>query len=413
MRLALLVVASGSFMLPADAGAQPVSILWPSGRVALRDDPYVPPGDLPASPEALSLARANGSTSPVAEPARASRSPARRRAPVPQSARAAITELMRRRMISSAAYRIDIETINTALGALHRLRGRRASELGAVLRTLHEIAVRGQLTASRLPALILTVDRNRRWWTAGPLLSRGQRVEFGGSELVWEYYAGQGIELQELGSFGKADGLFTAGQRARGRFAHLLAELVSVASRRAGGMAWEYYFRFESGSAPWTSAMSQGTALEALTRAFRAFGNRAYLTMARRALPVLSAAVPEGTSVMTPRGRRFVLYSFAPGEKVLNGFLQTLIGLYDYARASGDQQAWRLFAAGDREARSEVPHYDTGRWSLYEPGQPDSVDYHVLVTGFLHGLCDRLHARVYCVTAGHFEAYLRQRLRRR
>ena len=68
----------------------------------------------------------------------------------------------------------------------------------------------GALTAGRLPALFMTVERNRRRWTIGPLPSSGQRVEFAGSELVWEYYAGQGIELQELGSFGKADALYTA-----------------------------------------------------------------------------------------------------------------------------------------------------------------------------------------------------------
>ena len=73
------------------------------------------------------------------------------------------------------------------------------------------IAASGGLTPSRLPALFETLDRNRRWWTTGPLLTSGQRVEFSGSELVWQYYPGQGIELQELGSFGKADGLYTAG----------------------------------------------------------------------------------------------------------------------------------------------------------------------------------------------------------
>ena len=57
----------------------------------------------------------------------------------------------------------------------------------------------------------MTVDANRQWWTTGPLLSSGQRVEFAGSQLVWEYYPGQGIQLQVLGTFGKADGLYTGG----------------------------------------------------------------------------------------------------------------------------------------------------------------------------------------------------------
>ena len=82
--------------------------------------------------------------------------------------------------------------------------------------------------------------------------------------------------------------------------------------------------------------------------------------------------------------RWYLLYSFAPGATVVNGFLQTLIGLYDYAHASDDPKAARLFAAGDAEARFAVPRYDTGAWSLYQPGQEDDLSYHELVTGFLH-----------------------------
>jgi hypothetical protein len=276
-----------------------------------------------------------------------------------------------------------------------------------VIQNIRAILGSGLLTASRLPALFATVDANRRWWTTGPLLSSGQRVELSGSQLVWEYYAGQGIELQVLGSFGKADGLYTAGPSHYREMRQLLAELIPLAARRAGGLTWEYYFNFDGGTPPWTSAMSQGTALEALTRAYRAFGDRSYLAIGRRALPVLGVSPTTGVAVRTRRGIRYLLYSFAPGARVLNGFLQTLIGLYDYAHASGDRTAARLFAAGDAEARFEVPSYDTGSWSLYEPGIMDSIDYHVLVTGFLHELCSRTRARVYCRTATRFDAYLK------
>lgn len=44
---------------------------------------------------------------------------------------------------------------------------------------------------------------------------------------------------------------------------------------------------------------------------------------------------------------------------------------------------------------------------MYEPGQEDTLDYHVLVTGFLHELCSRTRAPVYCATASHLDAYLK------
>jgi hypothetical protein len=128
--------------------------------------------------------------------------------------------------------------------------------------------------------------------------------------------------------------------------------------------------------------------------------------VAHQALTILTEAPPQGVAVATPLGARFVLYSFNPGEKVINGFLQTLIGLYDYAHASGDTEAQALFNAGNAEAEPEVPSYDTGAWSLYEPGQEDTLDYHQLVTGFLQSLCQRTSAPVYCTTAQHFVAYL-------
>jgi hypothetical protein len=73
---------------------------------------------------------------------------------------------------------------------------------------------------------------------------------------------------------------------------------------------------------------------------------------------------------------------------------------------SGNPTAAQLFAAGDAQAQSELPGFDTGAWSLYQPGVEDTLDYHVLVTGFLQQLCTRTSAPVYCTTAQHFQAYL-------
>jgi hypothetical protein len=261
------------------------------------------------------------------------------------------------------------------------------------------------LTPSRLPALFETLARNVQWWTTGPLLTYGQRVEFKGSELVWEYYPGQGIELQELGSFGKADGFYTGGSSYYPRLRKILSELIPLAARRAGSLTWEYYFDFDGGRPPWTSAMSQGTALEALTRAYRAFGDVSYLTVAGKALGIFQRAPSVGVRVPTAIGARYLQYSFAPGASIINAFLQSLIGLYDYAQVSGSPVAKQLFAAGNAEAQAEVPHFDTGAWSLYQPGLEDSLDYHELVTGFLQQLCSRTRAPVYCTTAQHFVAY--------
>jgi hypothetical protein len=153
--------------------------------------------------------------------------------------------------------------------------------------------------------------------------------------------------------------------------------------------------------------MSQGTAIEALTRGYKATHQSSYLSLAHRALPIFQVAPPTGVAEPTAHGTRYLQYSFASHTYIINAFLQSLIGLYDYAQASGDTLARQLFTAGDGEARAEVPSYDTGAWSLYEPGLEDSLDYHTLVTGFLQELCGRTRASVYCRTAQRFQTYLK------
>jgi hypothetical protein len=189
----------------------------------------------------------------------------------------------------------------------------------------------------------------------------------------------------------------------------MVSELIPLAAERGGGLTWEYYFQFDGGAPPWTSAMSQGTALQTLADASRELHDQSYLEVARRALPVFRAGPPVGVAVRTFGGLRFLQYSFdpSPGDDVLNGFLQSLIGLSDYAQTSGNPLAARLFAAGDAEARAEVPHFDTGAWSLYQPGEEDDLNYHTLVTGFLQQLCAITRAEVYCGAAERFTQYLK------
>ncbi len=375
---------------PVGARAAPVLVMGAGGHVTARRDRFVPAVAVTPTPNAVAstAARTAHTSSPQ------------------QTVVGELARLRNTQAISTAEYGAYAGSFASALATEHHLRGTRATELEAVIENLHNIAAAGKLTALRLPALFETLDRNVQWWKSGSLLSSGQYVEFTGSQLVWEYYPGQGIELQVLASFGKADGLYTAGPSDYSEMSGLLGELIPLAVRRGGGMTWEYYFRFDGGVPPWTSAMSQGTAIEALTRAYEASGNATYLQLAHQALPVFTVAPPVGVRVATPLGARYVQYTFAPGALIINAFLQSLIGLYDYAHVSGDPVAAQLFAAGNAEAEAEVPRFDTGAWSLYQPGIEDTLSYHELVTGFLQGLCTRTQAPVYCVTAQRFTTYL-------
>jgi len=391
--VALAVAIALALAYPTGAQAAPVLVMGPGGHVTARQDRFVPAGEPTPAPNAVRATAA------------AARS-AKARKPPQKTVTSELKRLRNSGAITTADYSSYNSDWNAALAAEHRLRGTRLQELEAVTVNIHNIAAAGKLTPGRLPVLFQTLDRNREWWTTGPLLSSGQYVEFSDSDLVWEYYAGQGIELQVLGTFGKADGMYTAGPSEYSQLETLLSQMIPLAVNRAGGLVWEYYFQFGGGKPPWTSAMSQGTGIEALTRAYLASHNPNYLQLAHEALPVFTARPPAGVRVTTPVGARYVQYTFTPGTSIINAFLQSLIGLYDYAQTSGDPLAEQLFAAGNAEAESEVPQFDTGAWSLYQPGIEDTLSYHELVTGFLQQLCTRTQAPVYCVTAQHFTAYL-------
>jgi hypothetical protein len=284
--------------------------------------------------------------------------------------------------------------------------------MAGVLRLVDAFAARGRLSASRLPALWLMLERNRQWWSMGPLLAARQRVEFKRSELVWQYFPGSGLQLHPLATFGKLNWLArTPGLEDRS--AHLLDELLELPARRAGGIAWEYDFDYGGGRAPWVSGLAQGTGLQAMSKAAVHAGRaEEVLPVLREGLALFREPPPSGIRVTGEGGGiHYLEYSFAPGLRILNGFIQSLVGLWDFAVTAQDDVARRLFLDGERSARVEVPAFDTGAWSLYSRGtstHESDLNYHVLVRDFLRSLCDRYPADVYCETKRNFSRYLRE-----
>jgi hypothetical protein len=393
-----LVILLCLVAFPGTAPAAPVLVLGPHGRVHERDDRFLTPATTP--PPATSRPRHVR----LAAAGRRAPQPPGKHKPTPVTVKSVLSRLRAHHRISSTKYRTTLGAFNAALRAERRLHGTARSELQSVTMTVHDLAAGGSLTPPRLAEVVATLNANRQWWTHGPVPAPDQRIEFAGSQLVWEYYPDQGLQLQVLGTFGKADGLYTAGPTQYPAMEQLLSEMIPLASRRGGGVTWEYLFTFDGGKPPWTSAMSQATGLEALTRAYKATGDEDYLQTAARALQIFRRPPPVGVTVATKHGVRFLQYTFAPSLSIINAFLQTLIGLHDYGQVSGNAAARTLFAHGNAEAIAEVPRFNTGAWSLYQPGVEDDLSYHELVTGFLQQLCTLTAAPVYCRTAQAFLA---------
>lgn len=389
LRTAVLT-AMLSLALTASATAAPVHVLTRDGREVVRQDRHLPPPD-------------------PAPAARRAATPPRAHAAAKKQRKTTGTELLRLRdagEITPEAYAGALRIWRDARSALRRLDGRRATELGNVMKMVDALAADGQLTAGRVPVLFEIVRRNREWWGGnGSLLGYGARAKFTGSRVVWQSYPGVGLQPQWLGTFGDANALAKSRRTSSNTaLAALLDEVLGFASPRAGGIAWESFFPFSGAPPVWVSALSQGTGIQALARASRKLGRPDYLQAATSALGIFKAPPPEGVALKTRAGTHYLIYSTNPKLLVLNGFLQSLIGLYDYTQISGDPEGQALFAAGDREAQTEVGGYDTGAWSLYDGVLESDLGYHRLVTQFLENLCDRTSTAVYCDTATRFEA---------
>ena len=188
----------------------------------------------------------------------------RRRARTPPSrarrSRASCDKLYRAGAIDQATYDADRAIHADVKRTIRRLTARAGRSWRACSRPS-----RGSRRAARCAPRACTrcssrSQRNREWWSAEPLLASGQRVTFAGSELVWQYVPGQGLQLHPLANFGKLNAYAKGSRRNDARNA--------AAARRAAGdrrparrRRWRgsTTSRFDGGRPPWVASLAQGT----------------------------------------------------------------------------------------------------------------------------------------------------------
>lgn len=128
----------------------------------------------------------------------------------------------------------------------------------------------------------------------------------------------------------------------------------------------------------WHSAMAQGHGISLLTRAYKLFNDKKYLKSAVNALELFKTNSSEGGVRAEFFGNVwYEEYPTAPGSFVLNGFLYSLIGLYDLSKlkvpevddanvGAKVQEARVLYLDGIRSLKKLLPLYDTGSGTIYD-----------------------------------------------
>jgi D-glucuronyl C5-epimerase C-terminus len=375
----------------ASAGQLHPVLVLKDGRVSVERERFLGPTSVP------------GRAAPTASRPRAVAAAAKKKPPKGRATHLAIDKLLADGAIDQPTRDTRQASLRQTLRVYKALRGTRQIELGAVIDNADAIAAAGALTASRLNAVFATLEANATWWNEGSIPASGARISVNGSPVIWQYYRGQGIELQMLANFGKANALRSGKKKTALR--QLLDQLVPLAADRGGWPAFEYYFKFGGGKPPWTSSISQATAVQALARAGQLLADPSLTALAQQGLAAFEQPPPAGVREDTPSGPFYLIYSFAPNLLVINAHLQALVALYDVAQITGDPRALTLFQQGDAEAQAVLPGYDTGAWSMYDQNHESDLNYHDLVTTFLQNLCKRTATPVYCDTATRFKAY--------
>lgn len=128
------------------------------------------------------------------------------------------------------------------------------------------------------------------------------------------------------------------------------------------------------------SSMTQGECISAFTRAWTLTKDDHFLKGARRALELMIKPIEDGGTSLYENGFFFLEeFPSRPRSTVLNGWIFSLFGIYDYWLALKDQEAYELFRRSLDTLKKHLHQYDAGYWSYYDTqGHLASPFYHDL-----------------------------------
>ena len=299
---------------------------------------------------------------------------------------------------------------------VRKLRGARRVELAGSSRTLEGIAARGALTVSRLRAAVADArsatasgGRPARCCASGRARLASPAPSSSGSTS-----RARACSSTRSANFGKLNALWRS--RADDDRMAQAARRAAAARRRARrrprlGVLLRLRRRQRRRGSP---ASRRAPALQALARAATRSRPRR-----RRSSPIAAPRRSASSRRRPPAGVRVPRRRRAPTTRSTPSRPACGSSTASSSRSSGSTtsraspattaRAARCSPTGERaRARSEVPTYDTGAWSLYSRGsvtRESDLNYHALLRDFLDAPV-RPHARepVYCDTEAHFTA---------
>jgi len=118
----------------------------------------------------------------------------------------------------------------------------------------------------------------------------------------------------------------------------------------------------------WYGAMCQGQAISVLVRAYLTSGDKEYLAAAERAIGVFNISSIDGgvKAMFMDQHVWYEEYPTIPSTFILNGFMYSLLGLYDLKTVKPGSLAKQLYERGLESLQALLPLYDSGSGTFYD-----------------------------------------------
>lgn len=140
-----------------------------------------------------------------------------------------------------------------------------------------------------------------------------------------------------------------------------------------GGWAYQFDLPFYPGRldkliAPWYSSIGLGMAMSVLSRASYLTKDKKYSKSALKANELFKTPTKEN-GIMAKFENHYAFYEECPTDPpsfILNGFMFSLIGLYDLYKVTNDRNTKVLYDKGITSLRRMLPLYDLGNRTAYD-----------------------------------------------
>lgn len=163
-------------------------------------------------------------------------------------------------------------------------------------------------------------------------------------------------------------------------------------------------FTYKKTNAPYSS-MAQGEGISMLIRAAIVTDDKRYIEAAGKAKNFMLNPINEGGTTEY-NGDNVVFYEATDNPVILNGWIFSLWGLYDYCKYFEDGEASIILQKTLETLKQKLPDFDMKYWSKYDDGKRIcSPFYHKLHIAQLNTMYDLFGEPIYKEFADKWEKY--------